>query len=581
MARAFLAGLLALPLVLSVLVGPAAAINRVDQDGTSQAVDAPVYMQDVPRSSSAEQGDGNSTGGSPPAPTLDSATIEMEKLRATRTITFYGHVFGSGMTPNTNPDGEFGPSGPQPANTIPPYGDANLGLGFFDWCTDAANAAGVPPVPQPETGCDADPQNKLALFLTAGPVQVHKREDFVYSKLHNEHGRTKDIVLDTTQHAFASMWMSLDAHSWSVGNSQDTTSCPFLHLPPDVGCPYPYWGWDPAFWPQWVVEAKLYMTELGDYGQGASEPPPILQKWASNDVQLIAEGTIGPADVTNGVPGSENAYEYKVDMGIPKVAVIPKTQDVFVVFNFYGMTPAGKVSSNVWRVWAGELFPAKFSLPVKNALDVELVIPQFVHDKLLVHGVISSAFGSYDVSVPSATLTIMDSSNRPVIPTKITHVGDYQVAHGAHFKPVNMTWIWDYKQDKLAAGTYKAIVKACNQQGSACEETTGLFTIDANGDPTDITVGRQGQITVSEGQLQQITGGGEQGSDRMLSLADLELPSIQLLKDGTVARQAPAKSVAPAKVASEGPRSVPSVEGALILGVMVGAALVVRRRWFE
>jgi hypothetical protein len=526
-------------------------------------------------------------GAAPPPD--ESGSVDKEKARPTRMIDFYGHVFGLGMIApaSTSHEGEFGPDGPQPSNTIYPRGDGNLGLGFNDLCADALPPVTVPVPLLGATGntgpCDTDPNNKLSFFLTAGPVQVHQRDDFVYSKLHNEHGRTKDVVLDTAQNIKAGMWMSLDLFGWQVGNGGDDTYC-VVHLPPDMGCPYPYWGWDPAVWPSWVVEATLYSVELGDYGQGASEPPPIFEKWASQDMQVIAHGALAPADVTNGLPGADNVHYFEVDMGPPQVDVIPKTHDIVLVFSFYSVINGQKIAPGQWRVWGGELFPTKFTLPVKNPLDVELVIPQFVHDKLLVHSVIGSAWGSYDVDIASAKVTVLDSGQRPVDMVTVQRVGDYQVAHGAHFKPVNITWIWDYKADKLRPGDYKIIVDACNLQHTACESTEAGFSIGADLLPTDVRVGRQGQRTASEGQLAELTGTPSNGGG--FSASDDGGFSLPFLL-GQRAGAALPKSMAPGgdaplqeqKSSADAARPLPGFEPLFAFLIVAGVALALRRRW--
>jgi hypothetical protein len=536
-----LVSLVAAPLAASVASAPVETVARVAPEGTATPVEG-LELMAPPAAPRASTDQGEPAGsGSGSGPSVGDELLAEEKARPTRDVSFYGHVFGLGM------------NGPQPANTIFPQGDANLGLGSYDWCTDSVALQGLPPQPSPWTGCDKDENNKIALFLTAGPVQVHSPDDFAYSLLHNERGRTKDLVLDTTKDVTANLWMSLDYHSWTVGNlvGNDSTNC-IVGMPPDIGCPYPYWGWDPAVWPAWVVEAKLYHGTLGDYGQGASDPPPIVEAWRNGGLELVAEGTVGPQDVTNGLPGSPNVHDFEVNLGKPQVEVIPKGDDIVLVYNFYSLLNGQKVSVHSWRVWAGELFPARFTLPVKNALDIELVIPQFVHDRALVHTVIASAFGSYDVDVKSVDLQVLDG-NTPVTPQHITRVGDYQVAHGAHFKPVNITWVWDYKADRLKPGTYKTLVTACNFQHSACEQVQGAFTIDANLDPTDIQVGRQGQRTVTEGQLSQIQQGPAGGS---LSV-----------------NRAPAE-VLPT---SPAPRATPGFEALLAAPALLAAVLL--RRW--
>jgi hypothetical protein len=230
------------------------------------------------------------------------------------------------------------------------------------------------------------------------------------------------------------------------------------------------------------------------------------------------------------------------------------------------------------------MFPTTFTLPTKNALDVELVIPQFVHDKLLIHSVISSAWGSYDVDVPSAKVTVLDSGLRPVDMPSVVRVGDYQVAHGAHFKPVNITWIWDYKADKLRPGTYKVLVEACNRQHSACEATEAAFTIGEDLAPTDVVVGRQGQRTISEGQLDAMTGGTEPGHTGGYRLSDLDLPVLHLASDGAILRDGDGLAApslpSPSDDApqAEAVRAAPGAPLLLAMLAAAGLALAARRR---
>jgi hypothetical protein len=344
---------------------------------------------------------------------------------------------------------------------------------------------------------------------------VHSADDFNYSLLHNEHGRAKDVYLDTGKDIHAWFYAAADYHSWALFCGGGI----IVAIPepgPDAPCPLPFWQWDPGIMPGFVVEATLYMASLGDYGQGASDPPPIHDALLAGKAKAIAHGATQPMNLQTGLPGSPNSVEFDVNLGKPTVDVIPKDQDVFLVFSWYEnvngqkMSLAGEFAPSV-KAWAGESFPQRWTLPVKNPFDVELVIPQFVHDKVLVHGVMSSPWGSYDVDVKGVTLTLLDPNGAPIVPEHMTRTGDYSVAHGAHFKPVNLTWVWDYKADKARPGTYKAIVSGCDLE-SLCGTTTATFTIDADGSGGDYTIGRSGQQTASQGQLAALTGGGSGGN---------------------------------------------------------------------
>ncbi|MCA1813746.1 MAG: hypothetical protein LC624_07330 [Halobacteriales archaeon] len=440
-----------------------------------------------------------------PAFGQDAGSGSDDAARQSQTITMYGHVFNNGF------------DAPQPANTYAPEGDELTAFWNDDNC-------GVLPVDDPTVGvpvyggfapggpdCDTDAINKLVIFLTAGPVQVHSSNDFndtatFYSLLHNEHGRAKDVFLDTTKDVHAWFYAAADYFSWAQ-------FCPDGFVPgilPDVTCEYPPWAWDPGVMPNFVVEATLYMGSLGEYGQGASDPPPIHEAVTNGQAKVIAHGATDPQDLQTGLPGSPNSQEFDVNLGKPLVDVVPKDQDIFLVYSWYEQGPNGKMGLSMqpapsMKPWAGEQYPVRFTVPVKNPVDVELVIPQFIHDKALIHGVLSSPWGSYDVDVGTVQLELRDPSGQYLSPEHITRAGDYSVAHGAHFKPVNITWVWDYKADHARPGTYKALVKGCDRE-AICSSTEATFTINADGSPGDFTVGRSGQQTVSAGQLAGLTG---------------------------------------------------------------------------
>ncbi|MCA1814271.1 MAG: hypothetical protein LC624_10045, partial [Halobacteriales archaeon] len=458
----------------------------------------------------------------PPAAHAQDAAPADDGARASQVVTFYGHVFSVGL------------DDPMPANTYPPEGDQLFASGY------APDNCGVLPAEDPSgiaapggTSCDTDPLDKRVLFLTAGPVQIHRTEDFNYTALHNEHGRAKDVYLDTTKDVHAWFYAAADFHSWGLFCGGGIV----VGIPqpgPDAPCPLPFWSWDPGVMPNFVVEGTLYMAELGDYGQGASDPPPIHDALIAGKAKAIAHGATEPVQLQTGLPGSPNSVEFDVNLGKPAMDVIPKDQDVFLVLSWYEavngqkMSLGGEFAPSV-KPWAGEQFPNRFTLPVKNPFDVELVIPQFVHDKVLVHGVLSSPWGSYDVDTKGVTLELRDGNGQFVQAQHITRSGDYSVAHGAHFKPVNLTWVWDYKADGARPGTYKALVTGCDLE-HICSATEATFTINPDGSAGTYTVGRSGQLTASQGQLSALTGAPQpEGGVRVASQDAKATPGVEAL----------------------------------------------------
>ena len=422
----------------------------------------------------------------------------------TSEVTFYGHIFGTGY------------GGPMPANTEKPIGEANYGLGSYDWCTPAGNAQNLlVPTPNGEVGCGPDDSNnKVVLFSTAGFVDVRDRAEFLqnggYALLHNERGQTKDITLDPSRSITATIYLTLDLHAWTVGGTPHGTNCIGTH-PPDVPCLYPYWGWDPGTQPDFVMEATLMSASLGAHGGNASDAPPIEQAIRSGEAQVIATGRVGPETVTNGLPGYPNALEFTVDLGPPQITTIPRDQDFFLVYSFYSETSGTQWGHASWRVWSGEFFPPTFTLPVTNAFEVERVIPNFAHGRLALLGVMNTPWGSYDVDPKSVELTVEGPSGSFVEPRHMVRFGDFSVAHGGHYLPVNVTWIWDYQADRLAPGTYTVTVSAQNFQHSAQASCSATFELEAaaNGRlrPGAVEEGVCGTQTASDDFLDEIKQG--------------------------------------------------------------------------
>ncbi len=382
-------------------------------------------------------------------------------------VTFYGHVF------------DITTLGPNPANTEPPIGETILGLGSGATCVnDFPTQTPAAPLVGDVESCEDQEGTKLVLFSTAGPVDVQSRAEFLqggaYAQLHNERGQTKPVMLDTSGTISANVFGAWDTHGWYVGNAYGT-NCLYPH-PGGVPCLYPYWGWDPGVFENVVMEATLYHADLGERSD-ASNPPPVDETLAQGDATEIASGQWGPDQVINGLPGYPNAVQFPVDLGAPQVDQIPRSDDFFLVFQTYQDASAAHGCVNCpMRWWTGEFFPPTFQMPVDNPFAVERVVPNFANQKLAVLGIINTPWGSYDVAADSVDLAI-EGPRGSVGADSIDRYADFSVAHGGHFEPVNLTWIWDYNADDAPPGEYEVTVSASNVQGSASAQCTASFTL--------------------------------------------------------------------------------------------------------
>jgi hypothetical protein len=387
-------------------------------------------------------------------------------------ITFYGHTFGWGRTT------------PMPMNTQFPAGEADYSIGTSTQCGNP------PPLPADNQACRTAASNEAYWYSTAGFVQVKSSDEWGvdYRKFHNERGLTQDVYLDTSKPAQATMYMSADFHGWLVAL-----------------CVAVCWNWDPGYYQDWVVEATIWHAPLGDLHSNP-ETRPDMGKVVSRaaDVVKVANGVSKPItmmsfDETIPVIGAKTVYEFTFpfnwDPGfVAKGGVIPRTDNIIVEWEWYQLSdnPTGGknmyilgtgAAGLVWNQNSGEDYPSNIIIPVRNPLDVELVYPQFIHEKLVILSIINTPWGSYDVAPETIKVTIRDDKGNivPIKPGTLTEVLEQSVAHSGHYQPIKPTWVWDYKAQGLKPGSYTVSVGVENFQRSVAKETTAAFTLLASG----------------------------------------------------------------------------------------------------
>lgn len=224
-------------------------------------------------------------------------------------------------------------------------------------------------------------------------------------------------------------------------------------------------------------------------------------------VVVMAHGKSAPTDmvsVDDTVPVAADPavtefkfdYEWDPDF-VASGGVIPHTDNIVIEWEWYQETPnpaggtnqyilGGAPAGLVWNLNSGEDYPANVVLPIRNPIDVELVYPQFIHDKLVILSVINTPWGSYDIDPALITLEVRDASGAKV-PFKegtLTKVVEQSVAHSGHYQPIKPTWVWDYQAQELRPGEYSVTVGVTNFQHSVTTDTTALFTLNDGGGGT-------------------------------------------------------------------------------------------------
>ncbi len=397
---------------------------------------------------------------------------------ASNDVTFYGHVFGTGVFE------------PNPSNTQFPWGEEDIATSL------------IPEEPgcSPATfECEKDTYQKVFLYSTAGPVTIKGRRELDYSKLHNEYGLTEDILLDTSKEVKATLYATpASAHAWPHYSRDTPCPIPTDDPPANVPCVYPYWRWHAGVSPDWQLTATLVYMNLGDHGEGASEQPPVGDKWLDEDYTVVASGEIPPTTTTHldGYADAPRVWKFDVNLGNPVIDRIPREANFVMVFSWHNVVAGGEYAVPTARINSGEFFPTSFTMPVKNPFTVGVVYPQEIYGKLVITGIIGTPWGSYDIDPESVALTITDDKGREVEATSIERVASFSVAHGGHYKPVNVTYVWDHRADDLKPGKYAATLQAKNYQHSATDETTATFEVDAAGRIVNVVVGKKEGATV-------------------------------------------------------------------------------------
>jgi hypothetical protein len=426
-----------------------------------------------------------------PLAAAQSDTVKSIEQTPGTDITFYGHIF----------DVQRG--SPMPMNTQFPVGEDDFSRGWAGGCGDP------PPAPDNSAECENWNLNENFWYTTAGFVQVKSADEWGgdYALFHNERGQTKDIFLDTSRPVTAYYYMSADFHGWPV-----------------VACQALCWNWDPGMFEDWVVEAWVWHANLGDWSTEPSSKPDMSKiSQRSPDAFPIAHGKTTPRQMVSidetipGGTGTVNEFEITLEWDAGFDGRVPFQNDLIVEFEWYQETNGQKyiLSSGpagvVWNANSGEDWPARVILPVRNPMDVELVFPRFVHDKLVILSVINTPWGSYDIDPTLTKLTVKDAKGQQVAikPETMQTSLDSSVAHSGHYKPINATWVWDYQAQGLSPGVYTITIETTNFQHTYTASTDATFTIEKSGKGGDTQAGRSGLQSFNDQQLEQFKKGAE------------------------------------------------------------------------
>jgi hypothetical protein len=247
-------------------------------------------------------------------------------------------------------------------------------------------------------------------------------------------------------------------------------------------------------------------------------------------VTLVAKGmsvpqTITSMDSTVPVVGAQTVYPFYANLTWDQAFIdaggyVPFDENLIVKYEWfqqsdngrYIMLPNWVAGGFSFQINAGEDYPAGIDLPVRNPMDVELVYPRFVHDKMVVLSIINTPWGSYDIDPKLVKFIVKDKSGSVVdIPADLLQFDiDSSVAHGGHYKPINATWVFDYQALDLKGGDYTLTVETTNFQHSYTTSTTAGFVLDSSGEGKETSLGRGGIASFSQDEFDTFRESAEQ-----------------------------------------------------------------------
>lgn len=328
-------------------------------------------------------------------------------------------------------------------------------------------------------------QAKMDLYSSPGFVEYEAGSGECEPRLHPERGITDDVLLDSSIPIVFYWYLSADTDDVSVAadpQEVDTGVMPCVEVKVEL------WTGRHARQGTLLAEGTATRTVVSSKPAPAQDPTPAPDPCAAGE---HTPTTLSLTPVT----------EFAVSMGAAG-GLIPKV-DAFVVhveWRQFSQTGDQKFAQREWNVHTGADFRNRLVLPVLNPLRVEEVRPQLFEDKIYIHGVFNSPWGSYDVDPASLKVEILKPDGSVL---ETSNIGEpilkFSVDHDAHFKPVNATFPWEYKKDNLAPGIYTIRLSSQNWQHTA--DSSGEATVELPnnymGKPRTI------RVTSSEGIVQR------------------------------------------------------------------------------
>ncbi|MGB0652450.1 MAG: hypothetical protein ACPGQL_04555 [Thermoplasmatota archaeon] len=242
---------------------------------------------------------------------------------------------------------------------------------------------------------------------------------------------------------------------------------------------------DPNTLPVIIPQVKVQATIRGGDDVSVGDA-------AFNEGPEIASGEAGPfnlypqtADTAVYTVDGKHVYEYAIPLSFSSDTILRDESynlriDVFV--DLQGLCEPGQfennyVMPNLVRIHTSPEHRPRMDMAVMNPIRIEYIHPQFVGDELVVHTSFNSPWGNYDVDEQPGGIEV--AINGPSPATSMARAAFVQ-RHHEHFfhqEPVDVSYVWPYKQDGASSGVYTVDVSVWNDQHTAQAVGAAQFQI--------------------------------------------------------------------------------------------------------
>lgn len=317
--------------------------------------------------------------------------------------------------------------------------------------------------------------NTVYGFATSGPVEY----DFIENgqpRFHPERGIASDIKIDQGTDVYAYMYLSVrDVLGSPDGAPNYLPSFTFRLAMREGNVIGPDSDLDAG---ALIMDGQLTAHVWDDKGTGIPAPP------AADNLPTL-------------VPDASGIVEFKIKMNL-QAATIPKTNAYNIRLDWF-QNPSGDASNDdkfaegYMRLVSDKDHHPRLEMAITNPVYIDYIHPEVAAGILLIHTAENSPWGTYDVDVENITIEITGPSTPLDLPVVISQ---NQHVHNLHDKSAEVTYLWRFRDEGAAEGSYKihlvvknkAHTQEAHQEASFVIEAKRAYGIDEKGNEVKAVV---------------------------------------------------------------------------------------------